>query len=86
MRTIKIGYFLILQYENEFFPGKETNIQKNRFLISMMKTSGAYQKWSEKKEELFHEKEIIEELLKKSAKGAYSIPKIVKHLNYIPQQ
>lgn len=85
-KRIDVGDYLIVQYEEKYYPGKLTAIKKNKFLVSVMVPSGTFWKWPEKKDEIYYEKgdikEVIKEPVQKNARGAYLVPEIEKFLDF----
>lgn len=86
LENIKTQKYIIVQYENRYYPGTITEENSSSVLVSTMERSGTDWKWPVQKDEIWYFKtDIMEEIdspVKKNSRGVYTIHEMNKYKNF----
>lgn len=79
--------YVIVKYEQRYFPGRVTKLDTDGYFISTMTKSGLCDwKWPEQKDEIYYIEEDIMEVIqtpkKKNSRGIYSVPEMAKYTDF----
>uniref|UniRef100_A0A6P7F082 Uncharacterized protein PFB0765w-like n=1 Tax=Diabrotica virgifera virgifera TaxID=50390 RepID=A0A6P7F082_DIAVI len=78
--TLKENDYVIVKYDDSFYPGVITKIDSNDYAVSTMVKTLNHWKWPEKKDELIYEKcdvvQTISEPKKINSRGIYDVPEM----------
>lgn len=76
--------YVIVQYENSFYPGKISKINGNEYTVTSMTKALNHWKWPEKKDELVYEKDDVMQVIstpkKVTSRGTYSVPEMTNYI------
>lgn len=86
LRKFNVDTYVIVKYEEAFYPGKILKKERKMFLISTMVKSGSDWKWPSREDKLLYEEDAIQEVIetpsKKNNRGIYAIPEMEKFLEF----
>lgn len=78
-----IGDFVIVKYEDEFFPGVINDTSPTSTLVSVMSMSGSGWKWPDVEDEIWYTYENVIQLIKppevSNSRGICCVPEIQKY-------
>ena len=79
--------YVIVEYEQRYFPSRVTKLDTDGYFISIMTKSGLCDwKWPEQKDEIHYTEEEIIEIIpapkKKNSRGIYSVPEMAKYRDF----
>lgn len=79
----KIGDFVIVQYEGEYFPGVVNDTNLTSALVSVMTMSGSGWKWPNEDDEIWYKFNDVMQLIKppevSNSRGICLVPEISKY-------
>ncbi|KAI4455092.1 hypothetical protein MML48_9g00003641 [Holotrichia oblita] len=87
LSTMKAGDYVIVKYNDKYFPGKVSAEQNNRVLVSVMTIAGLYNwKWPYPVDEIWYsEEEVIEQIpgpVAVNKRGNFKVVEIQKYSDY----
>ena len=80
-KDLKVGNYVVVVYEGEFFPGKITRKKSNGAEVKCMQKCEKFWKWPTRKDEMFYfRKDITMKIAtpKKVKKNVFAIPELEK--------
>lgn len=86
-RNLKVGDFVIVNYENNYYPGSVTAIGEEKILINSMTRSGINWKWPDEKDEIWYDSieimEVIQPPKKINKRGCFQVEEIAKYGSFV---